>query len=695
VSRDLKFVPAERILQYEGDFPKIVEFLKKRDWSAADWDQLAVHALFDKGWYLLERRRFAWCVQEFLKLPKRKQTVRNFKDIFGLQGYRRFPVISPLKKGIEPAIVLSSDDILEGAWVRRPRRSRAKPPLRDKMHGFGPNTTVPRDTGESFPSDTRDSFEPALATGRGSPPVDDALRRTPHIGLHPEPPIAAGSEFDVEVFADDASPTEGEDSEPIELSGPAEQFELSVWLAGSAELEVLGVREQLLRISRREARSSSARFRVKVRVDAAVGALGALTASFSYNGRPCGRVTRTLLIGGPNTPKPSDEKATGRDFSGVVRVESEAPPPADLRVLVTCPDGKADLYQVKVTTALLETYKDGVTRPWTLKSAADVLVRAMLAKFTKGGISKEQRLDNLVGAGRDLFEASPAHFRDAFWELVRRKAPLKTISVVSEEPHIPWELMVPVPAPSDDDGRKWKPLGVEFAMGRWIHNGHLSPPGAVELTSACILAPDYTGSKQAVLQNSKPESDYISQHFHGVVFKPARYLDIRKRVKGEMAPLFHFVGHGKITDDFTDEQFALEEEETLSATETRGMDGFRDGLRKERPLVFLNACEVGRPIPSLIGAGGFPQTFAQLGASAVIAPLWSVRDSCAHEVAVALYDAVREGAQSGLPLPVAEILQKIRDRAYAGTEVGEDSYAAYCFYGDPSFVVRVPDVGGN
>jgi len=666
MSKEVRFVPAERLLRCEGDFSDIIKFITEGLWDDPDRDALAVHALFNDGWYLFERRLFGRRAREFSDLPGSQQTLDNFKDIFDMHEKRRVPVVRPGEAAAEPAVVLAVNRVLEGAWMERgPHTSRAKPPTR--------------------------GVEKAGLIDVVSQPADDSLRRTPHMKFTPEPPVTPEGEFNTEVFADDAAPALGEESEPIVLPDSSDAFWLSVWLSRSAELEVLGPNELPLRIHQGEARSSSAHFRVKVLADAPVGKLARLTASFSYRGRPCGRVTRSVLIGPPGTVPVAGEEALKPDYPGGVRIESEPPRPADLTVVVACPDGEADRYEVKVTTPLLDEFKLGVTRPWKLRSATGDLVRAMLSKFTEGGISNERRLDRLVAAGRDLFDIAPEHFRDAFWKLIRGKAPLRSIYVVSEEPHIAWELMVPVPAPADDDGRRWKPLGVEFAIGRWVHEGHTSPPGAVSLSRACVLAPDYSGSQRAVLQNSAAESDYVRQHFSGTVFTPARYSEIRARVGAEMAPLFHFVGHGSITDDQSDEQFCLEADETLSATETRGMDGFRAGLRKERPMVFLNACEVGRPIPALVGAGGFPRTFVLLGASAVIAPLWSVRDGCAHKVAVSLYDAIREASRLGkAPQPVAEILRGIRSRAYAGEDAGEDSFAAYCFYGDPSFVIRLP-----
>ena len=59
----------------------------------------------------------------------------------------------------------------------------------------------------------------------------------------------------------------------------------------------------------------------------------------------------------------------------------------------------------------------------------------------------------------------------------------------------------------------------------------------------------------------------------------------------------------------------------------------------------------------------------------------SVRDSIAFNVAERFYAAVKE-AQTGGARSYADILREIRALAY-DPAVAEDTYAAYCFYGDP------------
>ena len=87
---------------------------------------------------------------------------------------------------------------------------------------------------------------------------------------------------------------------------------------------------------------------------------------------------------------------------------------------------------------------------------------------------------------------------------------------------------------------------------------------------------------------------------------------------------------------------------------------------------------LGRPVPGLIGTGGFAQAFTDMGACAVVAPLWSVKDGLAHEIAMKFYESARDRRD----VPFAEVLREFRAKAYDPNNA-EDTYAAYCFYGDP------------
>jgi CHAT domain-containing protein len=147
--------------------------------------------------------------------------------------------------------------------------------------------------------------------------------------------------------------------------------------------------------------------------------------------------------------------------------------------------------------------------------------------------------------------------------------------------------------------------------------------------------------------------------------------------------LLHFVCHGKEVPEEAEQVLFLEEREgaleELSVTMAKGLRGLKEILDRGRPLVFLNACELAGQVPALVSARGFAPAFLGLGARAVVAALWSVDDGVAFRVAVRFY---RKLVRDPLARP-AEVLRELRARAYGGATAGVDSYAAYCFYGDP------------
>jgi CHAT domain-containing protein len=198
-----------------------------------------------------------------------------------------------------------------------------------------------------------------------------------------------------------------------------------------------------------------------------------------------------------------------------------------------------------------------------------------------------------------------------------------------------------------------------------------------------VVAPRYAKDP---LKHAEEEVGIVLARIPGERIDPSSFLGLNDKLKTAKASLLHFACHGvdRMEDDdgerLLDVQ-ALQLEGTnqvLDSRSVRGLPAFRTFFR-QRPLVMLNACEVGRPAPALNGIGGLASSFIDLGAAGVIAPLWSVDDEVAFKVAQAVYLAL-----AAKPAPTfAEVMRSVRTRAYVGDEMGTDSYAAYCFYGDP------------
>jgi hypothetical protein len=298
----------------------------------------------------------------------------------------------------------------------------------------------------------------------------------------------------------------------------------------------------------------------------------------------------------------------------------------------------------------------------------------VMADFTRPRVSAFVRRVALQGAGEEIFDAAPAVFREAFWALVDDAAALarlRTIAIVSDEPYVPWELMIPNRHRSGSEPEERQPLGVELVVSRWTAKDHVQPPQRLPLADSWVVAPTDSG-----LQKAADEARMVKDSFPGELIDPASIEMLDTFLGRGGRSLLHFVCHG--TSKEGQQALVMQGKEELRPYFLRGMSNFEKAIRAHRPLVFLNACEVGRLEPGLVGAGGFAEAFMNLGAGGVVAALWSVKDDLAHELAEEFYRRVREEPAT----PFAAILRDLRRRSYEGT-TAEDSWAAYCFYGDP------------
>src|SRR4029079_15217436 len=96
------------------------------------------------------------------------------------------------------------------------------------------------------------------------------------------------------------------------------------------------------------------------------------------------------------------------------------------------------------------------------------------------------------------------------------------------------------------------------------------------------------------------------------------------------------------------------------------------------PFVFLNACQVGAGESVLDDYAGLADAFLFAGASAVIAPLWSIDDVIARELALGFYEHALAGE------PPAEVLRRERAAFRDDPSVTSPRRLSYQFFGHPS-----------
>jgi hypothetical protein len=509
----------------------------------------------------------------------------------------------------------------------------------------------------------------APATSEASAP----LLRTPHLELRPSPPLRPGDVFEAVVFADRALARVGEEVEPIALRAPPEatSFALDVWLVTSHHFVVSDAPIKSITLHRGEDACEPARFRVAVAAAPAPGDEPLITASFSYGGRPSGRVTRIVPLVAEDSPPAAAAKPTTAT-QPALEVDARAAPP-DLVVEIASPELDDRRFEVRIDTPLLDLHRR--TETWFLPQETATLVEGAMRRFFEHQASRQARVASLRGAGLELFEAAPVLFQEVYWRLHDAGRPPRSLLIVSDERNVPWELMVPHRRSASGTREDHAPLGVQLAIGRWHRTTGVSPRQRVPLRTSYVVAPRYQGAAQ--LELGAEEAEFVCRHFDGRRIDPARFDHLDHVLADGGADLLHFVCHGEAHADGS-HVLRLEHPDVLDARQVRAMPGLQRACNRHKPFVFLNACEVGRPARGLIGASGFAKSFIDIDASCLVGTLWSVDDRTAHDAAVAFYEQLIERPET----PFAEGLRRIRARAYE--EDGEDTYAAYCFYGDPA-----------
>ncbi|MET0626220.1 MAG: CHAT domain-containing protein [Pyrinomonadaceae bacterium] len=292
--------------------------------------------------------------------------------------------------------------------------------------------------------------------------------------------------------------------------------------------------------------------------------------------------------------------------------------------------------------------------------------------------------------GLELYRRTPVTFKTAFWELTRMLGPnFKTILVVSDDPVIPWELVLPV---SDDRRVERGHLGTEFQMARWhIEGGNLiKPRGASTLRIEKIYAiiPSYSGG--SALAGQKQEWDELSA-FDNSVNVHASYEEVEKLFGDLPSGVIHFAGHGVIETgarEFDEYRIELEGGKLLSLQLWKGMTHNR---RRNAPLIFFNACDVGATSKVAGFVDGWAPAALNAGASGYIGTLWPVGDVGAAEFGVGFYRRLRERAR-GRFVPVAELLRETR-RLFL--ESGDPTALAYIYYGNHDLACTLTPAAGQ
>ncbi len=293
---------------------------------------------------------------------------------------------------------------------------------------------------------------------------------------------------------------------------------------------------------------------------------------------------------------------------------------------------------------------------------------------------KRVALQELDDIGINLYDQLfPAALKAEYRDKLRTAYRGKGLLITSDDPWIPWEMVKPYEF--DEDGNERfndPPLCVTFNLTRWLAGR--GAPDLIRVRNGVWVAPADN------LQAAREESEYFvalrrklwSLNFDGPLSTVA---DVDARFREGATEHYHFACHGNFNTDDPNESKLKLADGFLRPSQIAGPK--QAGLRRSRPLVFLNACHSGRIGAGLTQLGGWAQKMVDSGASAFIGSLWEINDRLAARFAQEFYDRFfGAGAFQGRPRPLGEAFHQAR-LAIRDADPANPTWLAYVLYGDP------------
>jgi hypothetical protein len=279
-------------------------------------------------------------------------------------------------------------------------------------------------------------------------------------------------------------------------------------------------------------------------------------------------------------------------------------------------------------------------------------------------------------------ELIPERVRRALWE---HREEIKAIQVISEEPLIPWELLYI----ADPTGQSKDRQGflAEWGLVRWMYNASW-PTRKLSLRGERTfhVVPDYLNPDDQ-LKGAAEERQMLTNRFPGATALEPKSREVRKflREKAAECDLLHFACHGLA------EQKAVLSSDLIMKETQNGQDLIEDRLTQDHVkveaafgegapagMVFINACQTGRPGEGIAGVMGFADSFirpmTRQGVTVLVGALWSVSDTLALTFADTFYDQLNRGET---------LVAATRAAREACKDKKDFTWLAYSLYGHP------------
>ncbi len=510
-------------------------------------------------------------------------------------------------------------------------------------------------------------------------PVEETVARDPALDFHERLEAGASDFLLVRLEPAGAGPAPVERM-TLTFDPGVDEIELVAELSAPG-FAIEGKRHAPLRILReRDPEQERAKFKLTALDPGAKPVERAIVVSF-FRGNECvGGITHHTVVVPKGYAEPTIESP---ERTSPLRVSSRRREPADLIVNVRQPEKGKDVFELSMRSQVPgEEYESRDFGSFDLegKELSVYLSNALDPSFAKfpGDDVPDDRYDaaladwnagflgTLDDLGDQLWIHLPKEFRAEYLRLAALAEPPRSIFVFSDELLFPWEIV----RPSGKVNGKYvelPPLGVSHVLGRWRPGTGARPqPQAMSVSSMAIVMPDALASGLPWAEEEVKQLQQLIPFARNIT--PATLKQVRQLLASGDAQMVHFSGHGEVgaNADLTGLELEGGDRITAMAFAVNRLGSTR------QPVLYLNACTVGRGGRVLGRAGGFAGNCLESGWSGVVAPYWPVYDPSASAFGVEFYRKLKAGRAIGEAL--SELRNERRD---------DPTAQAYAYFGDP------------
>jgi hypothetical protein len=384
---------------------------------------------------------------------------------------------------------------------------------------------------------------------------------------------------------------------------------------------------------------------------------------FFQDSRYIGGVTATTTV------VAAEEAIGAREVNtqGIVGFEGGAPPP-DLTLLITESqfDGDQMRYKFKLHSPNHGLFYHTVGEELTFSGSPSKWMESLYQELGRLGDNArpEDIAETLSTIGSDLYEKLfPKELKEIWEEHIKGK--VRSIMIISDEPWIPWEIIKPSYESETGDHVEDDFLCGSYLLTRWIAGQ--PPPSHITVSHGALIAPIATD-----LPNVAREVTFLTTELRNVEEIEPRLARVRRLLKSGGYHLLHFACHGSFDPEEHEQSVVyLEGDDKLKS---RDIAGERRNFGKDRPFVFINACQTARADFSLVGIGSWADKFINANSSGFLGSSWEVNDRLAYRFSEAFYSALRRGVTIG---------EAMREARNAIRGEADPTWLAYTLYADP------------